>query len=412
MIRAVQNQNVFMLHVADAINIINVSHNADGFDERVPEGYIWSSLDCVALDLFCARYCFTTVPMLKALKLMEENQWNTEFVHYVPEARVKGMNITTTTGIDSPLFRYNLYRYAEERGVGRQKYYVVGWDSLTETLFASLKSHLGRIYDGRFHELKTKALYYNQTNMLHSLEKTILSYAKACDALTGSSVYPEIMGIFDENHDGVIDYDEMGRGFETALYCMMAHSVDLMLTEICGALRYNFYQPAYNIKNSDKKWNLEGNDYVKERIIMERVVYAYTLSQSEKATPDLFIQGMSYGRGMWPSWETVTYLYTLNLIYGSQTREDISLGSLYGNAFQYADKVLNAGAYTGSIDDTKSDPDSIKKYFEALSAGALPLHFTVYVPMRYGSLQDEKIPNVEETDDPGKVFTAHFRDVW
>lgn len=137
-IRAVQGQNVFMVHVVDALEMINHSHNPDGKAVRVPEGYVWSSLDCVALDLSCARYCFKTVPMREALQLKEENGWPTEFVHQVPVARVDGANIVTGEGLDSPLFRYNLYRYAEKRGVGQQRYYIVGWDSLTETPLASL----------------------------------------------------------------------------------------------------------------------------------------------------------------------------------------------------------------------------------------------------------------------------------
>ena len=110
-VRAVQSQDVFMVHVVDGIEMINHSHNPDGKAVRVPEGYAWASLDCVALDLCCARYCFKTVPMLEGLKLKEENGWPTEFVHQVPVAKVEGKNIVTVEGLDSPLFRYNLYRY-------------------------------------------------------------------------------------------------------------------------------------------------------------------------------------------------------------------------------------------------------------------------------------------------------------
>ena len=148
--------------------------------------------------------------MLEALKLKEENRWPTEFVHHVPVARIDGKNIVTEEGLDSPLFRYNLYRYAEERG-GQQKYYIVGWDSLTETPLASLGGHLGRIDNAKFLELMTKTMYYNPNTILHDLQKTILSYAKAHDDLTGSSLLKEFMDSFDENHDGIIDYDEMGR---------------------------------------------------------------------------------------------------------------------------------------------------------------------------------------------------------
>lgn len=68
--------------------------------------------------------------MREALKLKDENGWPTEFVHHVPVAIIDGKNIATEEDLDSPLFRYNLYHYAEARGVGQQKYYVVGWDAL------------------------------------------------------------------------------------------------------------------------------------------------------------------------------------------------------------------------------------------------------------------------------------------
>jgi hypothetical protein len=171
-IRAVQGQKVFMVHVVDALEMINHSHNPDGNAVTVPEGYAWASLDCVALDLCCARYCFKTLPMREALLLQEENGWPTEFVHQVPVVRVEGANIVTGAGLDSPLFRYNLYRYAEKRGVGQQRYYVLGWDSLTKTPLASLGGHLGRIENGKFLELITKTMYFNLSCLLWDLQKT------------------------------------------------------------------------------------------------------------------------------------------------------------------------------------------------------------------------------------------------
>lgn len=415
-IRAVQSQNVFMLHVVDAIDMINISHNPDGKAIRVPEGYVWASLDCVALDLFCARYCFKTIPMLEALKLKEENSWPTEFVHHVPVARIDGENIVTEEGLDSPLFRYNLYRYAEERGVGQQKYYITGWDSLTETPLASLGGHLGRIDNAKFLEMMTKTMYYNPNTILHDLQKTILSYAKAHDGLTGSSLLKEFVDSFDENHNGIIDYDEMGqKGIETAQFAMLAHALYLKLTAEYGLLKGSFIESAFFGKNSDKNWNPHGHDFVKEKMLVFKAAVAFGMSQYEAVNADPFVSGMSWGKGMWPSWQTVSYILLTSVIYGSQSPKHINIGSLYGMAFQYADKVLKAGVYTGSIDGQISNPNSVDRYFEAVSKGADLLNFTLYVPVGYGSLEKVKIPNAEETDDPKKMWTAHFnggREVW
>ncbi|MDD1724803.1 MAG: DUF362 domain-containing protein, partial [Methanospirillum sp.] len=201
-IRATQDQGVFILHVVDAIDTINISHD-DETAVRIPEGFVWTSLDCVALDLLCARYCFKTVPMKEELKLKEENGWNTEFVHHVPVAKVEGKNIITTGGYDSPLSRYNLFSYAESRGIGRQLYYVTGLDCVTGTPLASLNGHLGRIEKSVFRELMTTTMYYNPGCMLWDMQETLLSYAKAHDNLVHSAekFYDEFMDRFDENHD-------------------------------------------------------------------------------------------------------------------------------------------------------------------------------------------------------------------
>jgi hypothetical protein len=53
-IRATANQGVFMLHVTDAIQAMNLSHTGSG--AKVAEGLIAASIDPVALDLACARW--------------------------------------------------------------------------------------------------------------------------------------------------------------------------------------------------------------------------------------------------------------------------------------------------------------------------------------------------------------------
>jgi hypothetical protein len=92
----------------------------------------------------------------------------------------------------------------------------------------------------------------------------------------------------------------------------------------------------------------------------------------------------------------------------------ISLQSMYGLAFQYADKTLNNGTYTGSL-GLQSDPNSIDEYVKAVKEGASRLAFTLYVPKGYGKMGNESIPNIAETEDPGKVYTSHFnggKEIW
>jgi len=415
-IRAVQSRDVFMVHIVDAVDTINLCHNPEPLATRVPEGYVWSSLDCVAVDLLCARYCFKTVPMAEALKLKEENGWPTEFVHHVPVARAEGTNIVTEEGLDSPLFRYNLYRYCEKRGVGWQKCYVVGWDGLTQTPLASLYGHLGRVEDMKFEELMTATMYYNPTCMLWDLQKTVLSYAEAHDRLTGSSLYKDFMDAFDENHDGVIDYDENGRkGFWTPFFRMLTHSQLLKLNGKYGPLRGDFNLLSnFNLRPVNKNWNPQGHDFATEYVLIWIATLAFNMSRSEVVSPDPFVEGMTWGKGRWPSWRLAEHTLFTGNVYGSALPTTVGLQSLYGTAFQYADKALSGGAYTGSA-EIISDPHSINKYFDAVATGAAPLDFTLYVPPGLGSLETVKIPNVEETDDPKKIFTAHFNgglEVW
>lgn len=417
-IRAVQAQNIFIMHVTDAIDIINLNHNPEGIAVRIPEGFIWSSLDCVALDLLCARYCFKTIPMAEGIPLKERNGWITEFVHHVPVAKRDGKNIITSEGLDSPLFRYNLFQYTEKRGVGQQKYFVSGWDSVSETILASLDGHLGKVDKTEFIELMTGTMYYNPTCMLWDMQETLLSYAKAHDELMGSSIYNEFMDGFDENQDGIIDYDENGRkGFWTPGFSILSYGLHLQLTdENFGSLKGNFYQSVnFSLKHSNKAWNADGHDFAYEYMLMWIATCAYDLSKSETINSDPFVPGMNWGKGMWPSWQYSQWKVITNQIYGSESPETISYQSLYGAVFQYADKKGNNGSYTGSTSQHASEPGSIQKYFGACSQGADLLDFTLYVPIGYGNLNNVKILNVEETEDPRMIFTAQFnqeKEIW
>ena len=416
-IKAVQDQDVFILHVSDSINMINLNHNAEGIAVRIPEGYIWSSLDCVALDLFCSRYCFKTVPMSEGMKLKEKNNWITEFVHHVPIAKIEGKNIVTVEGLDSPLFRYNLYNYVEKRGIGQQQYYVTGWDSVNSTRMVSIEGHLGIIADNKFVELITNTMYYNPTCLLWDMQRTVLSYAEANDKLIGSSIVENFKDGFDENNDGIIDYNENGKkGFWTIGFSILSHALNIQINEEYGLQKGFFYQLAnFSLKNTNKNWNSMGHDFAKEYMLIWIATNAFEMSNSETINEDPLVTGMKYGKGKWPSWQHARYSLLAGNIYGSLSYEEVSMVSLYGTAFSYADKTLNNGLYTGSIEQEIFDSKDIKEYFEAVSKGADLLDFTLYVPLGFGSLDKKDVPNVTQTNDPNKIFTAHFdngKEVW
>jgi hypothetical protein len=43
------------------------------------------------------------------------------------------------------------------------------------------------------------------------------------------------------------------------------------------------------------------------------------------------------------------------------------------------------------------------------------MDFMLYVPKGYGNLNGTRLPNIQETEDPGKVFTAVFqagKEIW
>jgi len=407
-IKATLNQGVFMVHIVDAIEAINVDHMGMGMGVKVPEGYAFASIDPVALDLLCARYMYKMVPMLEARRLQEEKNLPTEFIQRVSIPRSDGNNIVSEDGFDSPLPRYNLFGYAEGRGLGQPGYYVVGWDVMTESPLASLQGHLGRVEDGKFSELITPYFYYNASILLWGLQSTILSYIEANDSLTGSSYRRELLDAFDENGDGVIDYDEMGKkGVFAPIMRLMSSAMG-----VWGAVKYGLFQGqfltrAQRLKYTNEKWNSQGHDFLKEFTLASAPIVAFMLSQIEMEGQDPIFPSITWGKGKWPSFQFATYASTGSSIYGMGFPLGVDLMSLYGYAFQYADKALNGGSYTGSLEQ-ESALESANNYVKAVSGGATPLNFVLYVPTGYGSSTGINIPNVEETEDPDKIFTAHF----
>lgn len=214
----------------------------------------------------------------------------------------------------------------------------------------------------------------------------------------------------------MIDYDEKGRGgLDTAQFSTLGTTLHMQATDPYGGLKGPFLENAFYIRNADPKLNAHGHDFAKGMALVTKATIAFNLSRSGTVTPDPFYPGMSFGKGMWPSLKTVEHMTTLGGLYGLGAPGEIGLGSMFGKAFLYADKTLNAGEFSGSTDQLQNEPACIKRYFEAVAGGAKPLDFTLYVPKGYGGPGKQVIPNVQETDDPGKVFSASFgggKEIW
>ena len=415
MVKVLVNLHIPTIHISDAIFAINLDHSGRGLQMKVPEGFAFASLDALALDHLCARYLFKNVPVAIARKVKNKYKLNTDFVQKVPIPQSNSKDIITTEGFDAPLSRYGLFQYAEERGIGNQEYYVIGWDTIENAPIASLQGHLGRIIDGKFREIITKELYYAIGKPLWDLQNMVLSYAKANDNLTGSSYHSQLLDAFDENKDGTIDYDEWGKkGFWCPTQRLSASGRHIQATENYGFLYGQFLITSRQLKYSDEKWNPEGHDFLKEYRLSCLPVLAYQMSQAGEEARDSLFTEMTWGNGKWPSWQLTSKISIINAIYGVQFPEKVINTSLYGLAFQYADKKHNGGLYTGAT-GIYSHVDATNRYLLAVSNGASQLDFIVYVPEGFGKVNNLILPNIVKTGDPGKVFTAHFnngQEIW
>ncbi|KKN37249.1 hypothetical protein LCGC14_0765400 [marine sediment metagenome] len=412
MIKGIVNQDILMIHIVDAIQTVNLSHTGSGI--KVPEGLIFASLDPVALDLLCARYCFKMVPMQEARELRKKMGLRSDFLQRVSIPRVEGQNISSVEGFDSPLPRYNLYKYAESRGLGQEKYYVKGWDAIGGVSLVSTQGHLGWFEDGEFRELITSEFYYNPGSMIWGLQKTVIAYLEANDLLTGSSYRRMLFDVFDENHDGIIDYDEKGKiGCSMPLARLRSIHHHIQGTERYGFLRGPFIS-AGMMKYEKKEWNAQGHNFTKDFQLSFKIAMAYNMSRMQSEKSDPFFPRLTWGNGKWPSLQ-YAFFFSISIgIYGPRFPSIVSNSSLYGLAFQYADKKLNKSYYTGNV-SIYSNPEAVNRYIQAVREGADQLDFVVYVPKGFGKFDGKSLPNVVETDDPHKIFMGIFdncQEVW
>lgn len=414
-IKAVASQNIFMIHISDAIEAINIDHQGIGMGVKEKEGMVFVSLDMVATDLLSGRYMFSNVPLKEAVETGLEDGHGGRFPQRVPVPVVEGNNIITQMGFDCPLSRNRVFSEAERRGLGQTKYYVIGHDLVTDSPMVSIQGHLGSLNDGKFSDVITRSLYFDAFCLPWGLQKTCLSYMEAVDQLTGSSLKKEFLSSFDEDGDGIVTFEDFGKtGAHGVLLYLGADSVSKAATEKMGYLKGRFSLFSRILKNSSLQWNQAGSAFLSDRRYGSICLAAFRMSTMGEF-PDFFVPGMMWGKGKWPSFSMAEFAFTGSILYGQSFPNNIDPMSMYGRALFYADLTQKTGNYAGQM-VTHPDPGSVMKYISDISDGITqPLDFTVYVPMGLDNLMGVSIPNVEVTSDPGRIFTASFshgHEIW
>jgi hypothetical protein len=155
------------------------------------------------------------------------------------------------------------------------------------------------------------------------------------------------------------------------------------------------------------EWNMAGQDSNGIGQVNGAILMALRMSQLPEEKPDPLTPGMRYGNGKWPSFRFVEHLLLQNGIYGPLFPQMIPWMTPYGFAFCYADYRWGEGKFTsGGRPDFERD--IVGEYHGSLTDGSEPLPFTLYLPEGYGMIDQQPVPNVEETDDPSLLFSAAF----
>jgi len=414
-VKAVMNQNIFMIHIVDGIEAINVDHTGTPAAQRVPEGMVFAGLDPVAADLLCARYMFSNVPIAEAVNSGIDDGHGGFFPQAVPVPRLDDGNIISEAGLDSPLARDICFQRAEARGLGKRAYHVIGKDMVTDCPIVTLQGHLGTIESNMFKDLITQTRYYDLYKLPWDLQKTAFGYMEAVDQLEKTSLKKEFLDAFDENGDGIVAYEEFGKkGAMTGFLHAGAASVSAMAAHKFGYLKSGFGRVSV-LRNSNPSMNAEGHDLFKDFLIGSRIFVAYQMSQMENEGPDPFFPGLTWGKGKWPSYQLVRFIQMGSFLYGGEFPYRVVYPSLYSAAFFYADQTQNGGGYAGRI-RSEPNPDAIEKYFEEVQSGRKePLDFIFYVPEGFANLSGAQVPNVQTSSDPSRVLTVSFdggKEIW
>jgi len=413
-IKATLNQDVFMIHIVDGIQAINLDHMGNGI--KTSEGIIFAGLDPVATDILSARYMFSNVPFKESLEVNLDNGTAGGFPQKVPIPVWDGNNIITEYGYDCPLSRDISFESAENRGLGQRLYHAKGYDLLTDAPIVSLKGHIGSVKDGRFSDIITATLFYDSHKMPWDLQKTSLAYMSVLDNITGSNLKEEFFRCYDEDEDGVISYEEFGKKGALSLYL---HAGGL-LASMMGSQKYGNLIGHYKVissfyKLSNKSYNSEQHEITKEFFIASACNIAFTISKLDMEIPDPFRPGLTCGKGKWPTLQFAQYYQLGVLLFGLGFPFSVGIPSLYSDSLFHADLTQNDGEYYDE-NLSQQDPESVRRYIDDITTKKIkPLDFTLYIPAGFDTLSGKKIPNLEITDDKDKIFTTSFRngiEIW
>ena len=406
-IQAVRGQKITMLHIGDAIECCNIYHSGYA-GVVVPEGFVFASNDPVAMDNCAAHYLFNMVPMADTEKIQKKYGIKSDVIQKIPSAKLEGKNIITTEGYDSCYSRYHGLKHCEERGIGQLEFYVTGKDLRQGGSLASVNHHLGRVDKGIFNDLVTTTAYHASGKPLMDFQAGLMAYLELNDKLTGSKYKKQLLDFQDENKDGIIDYLESGKN--TGSMAGFAYSTVLMSsqTDPLQAMKLRFLFSMAPARWIHKEWNNEGLETGEQGMLGQAVAQAFRMSKAKTEQPDPLFTGRVWGNGKWPSIQYILELMKFARVYGMMFPGKIdAMMSPYGQAFSYADTKWNGGKYYNRQAIEKGE-DIIGKYHQALAQGEKPLPFTIYVPHGYGSYNQKRIPNIEETNKPELIFTASF----
>jgi len=383
---AIKSQVPYILHVVDAVKVVDIAHTGIGGGVSREEGFIFASEDPVALDLLCARYMFKSVPR-------DPNSPH-KFARAVPLPRYdEGSGaIVTDQGVDERVSRSRLFNYAAKRGLGSLSYYVEGRDETTtvSSPLVSKDGHFGKMEHGRFVGIMTDRLYFHRGGSLWDLQPAVLAYAQATDQLSGSNYYEEFMAL-DEDHNGIIDDRELGKNGMCGSV-LAAWAVGLNLMGKGEASHGIFFTNSRGLKYADPAWNVGKVDST--RVLLDTAAFAVALQMAtDKGNKgqDPFFDipyGAVDGTPKWPSLQFARYSLEMSFIYQP----------MYSNAVAYSKKTGKGfRLYV---------PNKVP-YAPPSSPGKQPW-----------SYNPKKVPYIVELDraDPNfskLVFTAEFTDeVW